>query len=53
MKNTLNSVAIFYVVLTSILLKKIIATNIGLITFTSTTLILMLVVLYINYRKKL
>jgi hypothetical protein len=53
MKKIFNTIAIFYVVLTTVLFNKIIATNIGLIAYTSTTVILMLVVLYINYRKKL
>ncbi len=51
MKKTLNTIAIFYVVASTLLFKKIIATEIGLIVYSSTTILLMIIVLYYNYRK--
>lgn len=51
MKKILNTIAIFYVVATMLLFKKIIATDNGLIAYSAKTILLMILVLYYNYRK--
>jgi hypothetical protein len=52
MKKYLDRFAIIYIVLTTMFFNKIIETNIGLITYSTTTIILMLVVVYNKYIKK-
>ena len=52
MSKILDKFSIVYIVLTTMFFNKIISTNIGLITYSSTTIILMMLVIYNKYIKK-
>ena len=53
MKKTINLFGLFYTIITMIFFNKIIANTKGLISYGIVTTLLMIIVLYTNYIKKL
>ena len=53
MKKTINLIGLFYTIITMIFFNKIIANTKGLIIYGIVTTLLMIIVLYTNYIKKL
>ena len=53
MKKTINLIGLFYTIITMIFFNKIIANTKGLISYGIVTTLLMIIVLYTNYIKKL
>jgi hypothetical protein len=53
MKKTINLIGLFYTIITSIFFNKIISTTKGLIIYGIVTTLLMIIILYINFIKKL
>ncbi len=48
MKNIINKLAIAYVLITLLFINKLLNTDAGLIVYTSTSILFMFIVLYIN-----
>ena len=51
MKKTINLIGLFYTIITMMFFNKIIATTSGLIIYGIVTTLLMIIVLYTNYKK--
>jgi hypothetical protein len=51
MKNSINRIGLIYVIFTLIYIKKIISTDIGLLIYAATSILMMIFVLYINRKE--